>query len=169
MKTTILYSFVLLIVLFGFFDQAKAQKFGYVNSSAILAEMPEVRVAESDLEALQTNLQKKRQGMFESLQKDYAIIQQKVENGELSRVQQEQESKKFQERQQEIANFEQEMVSRVQEKRQELLEPIYTKINDAIAAVAKENGLEFILEKSTLLYVSEKLNMESQVKAKLGL
>ena len=37
----------------------QAQQFGYVNSAAILAEMPEVKQADANLEALQKQLQKR--------------------------------------------------------------------------------------------------------------
>ncbi len=47
----------------GMATSLTAQKFGYVNSTAILAELPAVRAAEADLEALQKQLQKRGQDM----------------------------------------------------------------------------------------------------------
>ena len=147
----------------------QAQKFGYINSQAILAELPEVKQADSELEALQKQLQKKGQGMVEQLQKDYAEIQQKVERGELSPVQQQEEGKKLETRQQEIGKFEQDMVQKIQEKRNQLLEPIYKRVNDAIATVAKENGYQFIFDQQVLLYYEDSMDISAQVKGKLGI
>jgi outer membrane protein len=77
----------LFLLFFALASQVQAQKFGYINSAEILANFPEVKQAEANLEALQKQLTKKGQGMVETLQKDYTAIQQKVERGELSPVQ----------------------------------------------------------------------------------
>ncbi|KAA3641036.1 MAG: OmpH family outer membrane protein, partial [Bacteroidetes bacterium] len=148
----ILKATLVVALLFSVAFSADAQKFGYVDSQAILADMPEVKQADANLEALQKQLQKKGQGMVEKLQQDYAAVQQKVVDGLLSPQQQETEAKKLEERQMEIAKFEQDMVNQIQNKRNELLEPIYKKVNDAISAVAKENGYQMIFEKGVLLY-----------------
>jgi outer membrane protein len=150
---------------------AQAQKFGYVNSAAILAEMPEVKQADANLEALQKQLQKKGQGMVEQLQKDYVAVQQKVERGELSPKQQEEEAAKLKARETEIGQFEQDMVKQIQDKRAELLQPIYDKVNQAIKDVAGENGFQFIFDFSTgiLLYADESQDVSAQVKAKLNM
>lgn len=157
----------LFIVLFCVAGTVQAQKFGYVNSAALLAEMPEVKQFESNLEALQKQLQKKGQGMVEKLQQDYLAIQQKVERGELSPQQQQEEGKKLEERQQEIAKFEQEMVNQLQEKRNKELQPIVDKVNKAIADVAKENGYQFIFDQAVLLYSEDTQDVSALVKAKL--
>jgi len=168
MKNLYYRSFLLLVVLFISLQTAQGQNFGYVNSQAILAEMPEVKQAEANLEALQKQLQKRGQDMLTQLQADYLKIQQKIERGELSPAQQEQEAAKLQERQNQIAKEEQDMVAQIQNKRAELLEPIYNKINNAIALVANENGYKMVFEQGVLLYASDALDVSRQVRAKLG-
>lgn len=153
----------------GMVTAVQAQKFGYVNSQAILAAMPEVKQADATLEALQKQLQKKGQGMVEQLQKDYLDIQQKIERGELSPKQQEVEAKKLEERRAEIAKFEQDMVNQIQEKRAKELQPISDKINKAISDVAKENGFQFIFDQGILLYAESAQDVSSLVKSKLGI
>ena len=159
----------LAIAFFCFALTANAQKFGYVNSQEILASMAEVKQADANLEALQKQLQKKGQGMVEKLQKDYLAIQQKEERGELSRIELQDEAKKLETRQQEIAQFEQSMVKQISDKRTELLNPIYEKINQAITSVAKENGYQFIFEKQVLLYFEDSADVSALVKSKLGI
>lgn len=146
----------------------QAQKFGYVNSAAILAEMPEVKQADANLEALQKQLQKKGQSMLEQLQQDYGVLQQKVQSGDLSPKQQEEEAQKLQAREQEIAAFEQDMRKQVSDKREELLGPIYEKVNQAIKDVAEENGFQFIFDQNVLLYAEDSQNVNDLVKAKLA-
>lgn len=147
----------------------KAQKFGYVNSQEILANMPEVKQAEATLEALQKQLQKKLQDGMTKLQQDYVVIQQKVERGELSPKQQEEEAKKLQDRQTQLAQEEQGMVEQIQKKRSDELSPILEKVNKAIADVAKEDGYQFIFEQGVLLYYDESQDVSAKVKAKLNM
>lgn len=147
----------------------QAQKFGFVNSAEILASMPDVKQAEANLEALQKQLRKRGQGMVEKLQSDYTVVQQKVERGELSPKQQEDEAKKLKERELEIAKFEQDMVKQIQDKRNELLKPIYDKVNTAIADVAKDGGYQFIFDQGVLLYFENSQDVSAKVKAKLGM
>ncbi len=162
---------ILLIAIFSLASTVQAQKFGYVNSAAILAELPEVKQADANLEALQKQLQKKGQGMVELLQKDYVAIQQKIERGELSPKQQEEEGKKLETRQQEIQKFDQKMQQSIMTKREELLKPILDRVNTAIQDVAKEDGFQFIFDYSAgiILYAEESQDVSTKVKAKLGI
>ena len=159
----------LLLMVFGAVSAVQAQKFGYVNSTAILAEMPEVKQMEANLEALQKQLQKKGQSMVEQLQQDYAVVQQKAASGDLSPKQQEEEAKKLEDQQAEIAKFEQDMMKQLQDKRNKELQPILEKVNQAITDVAKENGFQFIFDEGVILYAADSQNVEDLVKAKLGL
>lgn len=159
----------LFIVLFCMASTVQAQKFGFVNSAKILSEMAEVKQAEANLEALQKQLQKKGQGMVQKLQSDYTAIQGRIEKGEMTPKQQEEEAKKLKQREADIAKFEQDMVKQIQDKRNELLKPIYDKVNDAITAVAKEGGYQFIFDEGVLLYFEDTQNVSSLVKAKLGI
>lgn len=150
---------------------AQAQKFGYINSQAILAEMPEVLQAQTNLETLQKQLTQKGQNMLTNLQAKFADIQQKVERGELSPMQQEEEGKKLRAEEAKIAEFEQDMIKNIKEKEATLLQPILNRVNDAIKDVAEENSYTFIFDASTqvLLYAQENTDVSALVKAKLGL
>jgi outer membrane protein len=160
---------VLTLALVAFASSAQAQQFGYVNAQEILGELPAVKQADANLEALQAQLQKKLQASIEQLQKDYGALQQKIERGELSPVQQQAEVEKLKAREQELSGEEQGMVQQIQDKRKELLEPIYDQLNNAIKAVAKEKGYTFIFDQQVLLYSEESQNVSAEVKAKLGI
>ena len=153
----------------AFTGLAQAQKFGYVNSHAILAEMPEVKQAEANLEALQKQLEKKGQSEIQKFQQEYMVVQQKAERGELSPKQQEEEAQRLKEKELELSQLEQSFMQQLQEKRSELFEPIYNKVNDAIQAVAKENGYTMIFNEGVLLYKEDSQDVSDLVKAKLGI
>ncbi len=158
---------VLLVI--GMAQSVSAQKFGYINSAIILSEMPELKQAEAALEALQQQLQKKGQSMVEKLQTDYAAVQQKMERGELSPKDQETEAARLKTMEEEVGKFEQDMMKQLQTKRDELLQPIYSKVNQAINDVAKENGFQFIFDQGVLLFAEESQNIGPLVKTKLGI
>lgn len=161
----------LLVALLSITATMQAQKFGYVHSAAILSEMPDVKVADSNLETLQKKLMEKGEGMVKLLEQDYVTVQQKVAAGELSPKQQEDEVKKLEARQSEILKYEQEMQQKVMVKREELLKPIYDKVNAAIKSVAEEGGYQMIFDASTsiLLYADDTVDVSDQVKLKLGI
>lgn len=159
----------LLVFVACFGTGVQAQKFGYVNSAAILSQMPDVKEAEASLDALQKQLQKKGQGMVEALQKEYAAVQQKVERGELSPKQQEEAAAALKVKEDEIGAFEQDMAKQLQDKRTSLLQPIYDKVNTAIANVAKENSFQLIFDQGVLLYAEATQDVSALVKTKLGI
>ena len=160
---------LLAAIMIGTSISLSAQKFGFVDSASILAELPDVKQADSSLEGLQKMLQKQLQNKIEAFQKKVTVAEQKVERGELSPVQQQEEAAKLQKEQEEIAASEQGMVKQIQDKRNELLQPIMDKINQAITDVAKENGYQFIFDKQVLLYFEDTQDVSAQVKAKLGM
>jgi outer membrane protein len=165
----------LIIALFVAFalatSTASAQKIGHINSQAILTEMPEVKAAESNLEAFQTQLQKKGQKMIEDFQKKYQEIARKEQQGELSPRQLEEETKKLKSEEENIQKYEQEMQMQVLSKREELLQPILDRVNDAIEKVSKEKGYSYIIDLSAgmLLYAQEESDITVDVKKILGL
>lgn len=144
---------------------------GYVNSVALLSELPEVKAADSQLEALQKQLQKQGQTMVESFQVKYQELAKKEQNGELSPKQSEEEGQKLKDEEAKIVAFEQEMTAKIQEKREALYKPILDKINAAINLVSVEKGLKYVFDSTTgiILYSDESNDITPLVKAKLSL
>jgi outer membrane protein len=148
---------------------AYAQKVGYVNSASIIAELPDVKAADLTVEALQKQLQKKAQEMIEKFQADYADVQRKVENGDLSPKQQEEEGKRLEAKQAELGQLEQDSYKQIQDKRNELLRPIYDRVNQAIKEVALESGYLMLVDQAVLLYSDPSADATALVRKKLGL
>ena len=147
----------------------QAQKFGYINSSALLVDLPEVKQAESDLEAFSKQLQKKGQDMVTKFQTDVQAFQKKVEAGELSPKQQDEEEKRLEAVRAELGKYEQDMTTQIQTKRETLLKPIYDKVNEAIKAVATEGGYQYVFDQGVLLYFEPSADISAAVKKKLGI
>ncbi len=147
----------------------EAQKFGYINSAAVLAELPEVQQMRSNLEGLQKQLQKKGQQMLADYQTKQQEAAAKQQAGTLAPVEEKQVLEDLQKKEQEIMKFEQEMQQKLGSKEQELLNPILERVNNAIQSVAKDNSFQFIFDTSSgvLLYADESQDITAMVKAKL--
>lgn len=172
MKSTMKYA---LMMAFGILlsMSVQAQKFGYVNSGSILEAMPEVKEAESNLEALGKQLQAKGEKMMQDFQLKYQDLDRRVQAGDITPKAQEQESAALEEERNKILQYDQDMQKQLSDKRESLLTPILEKVKTAIDAVAKDNGYTYIFDGSpgvgVILYADESTNVTNMVKTKLGL
>ncbi len=161
------------IILISLFNSSNlsAQKFGYLNSQALLSEMPEVKQADAELQALQTQLEKKGQQMVQDLQTKYQDLQRREQSGEISPKALDEEARKLKEQETEIGKFEEDMQKELTTKRQQKLQPLLDKVNAAIKQVATENQFTYIFDSSAgiLLYAQETMDVTALVKTKLGI
>jgi outer membrane protein len=82
--------------------------------------------------------------------------------------------RELQQMQQNIEKLQQDAQTTVQNKQTQLMGPLYKKVGEAIAAVAKENGYTFILTQQiggldVLLYSDDKMDVSDLVLKKLGI
>lgn len=168
MKKHLLFTLVLVLAAAG---SAMAQKFGYCNSLALLTEIPEVKQADSDLQAFQTQLTKKGQEMVKELQMKAEELDRKEKQGTISRKDLEAQTLKLQEEEEKIAKYEQEVYAKLTQKREELYKPLLERVNTAMKDVATENGftMVFDLSANVVLYGDPSLDVTKLVKTKLGI
>jgi len=146
-----------------------AQKFGYCNSLALLAELPEVKQADSDLQAYQTQLQKKGQEMVKAFQEKAQELQRKQDQGTISPKDFSEQEAKLVKEQEDINKYAQEVDQKLGQKREELYKPILEKVNAAMQEVAKAGGYTMVFDTSTqvLLFADESMDVTKEVIAKL--
>ena len=152
------------------FSYGQAQKVAFINSTILMQDVPEIKEADSNLQAFQTQLQKKGEQMVTALQTKYQEISKKEQAGEIAPKQLEEEARKLKEEEAKIQQFEQDMNKQVFEKRQTLYQPILDTINKNITDVAKEKGYTVVLDSSTgvILYADEMYDLTDDVKKKLS-
>lgn len=167
MKKTIVLTLSLLLTLSV---STFAQKFGYCNSLALLADLPEVKQADSDLQAFQTQLNKRGQEMLKQLQDSAAELDRKKENGQISPKDYDAQAGALQEEQTKLEAYQQDVYRQLAEKRQKLYNPILERVNQAMKDVANEQGytMVFDMASSILIYADESLDVTPLVKAKLA-
>ena len=169
-KTSFILSTLLFIAL-TLSAQTDAPKYGHMNLGNLLDEMPATKVAEDSLKIFAARLSVKDSTMTHAFQQAYLLLQKQYEARELTAVQVQQRQAELEKQRQEIQEYEAKAQQDLEAKRGELLKPILDKINDAIKAVAKENGFMMIFDVSTgsMLFASETIDVTPLVKKKLGL
>ena len=134
-------------------------------------QIPQVKEAKAELETLQQQFEKEAQDKFNNLQTQYQALGRKQDQGEISPKQLEVEAQQLEAERLKIAKFQQDRTQQLQEKSETLMNPIREMINDAIRAVAEENGFTYIFDNSTgvILYADEMTDVSDLVRAKLGI
>lgn len=151
-------------------QSVSAQKFGYLNSAFIVMELPETQVADSLLQHFQDSLVQIGEQQAKKLQAEYTQYVQDAQAGLLTRREMEQKEQKLQAGQEELQEFEEVTIRKIQAKQKEMYEPILQRVQAAIEAVGKENGYQFIFDVSsgnTLLYADETMDVTELVREKL--
>ncbi|MBR5038070.1 MAG: OmpH family outer membrane protein [Prevotella sp.] len=147
-----------------------AQKFGHVDTQAIIQSLPEVSKVNGELEALGKQYQNELQAMQDEInRKDEEY--QKTKSTMNATKQQETEAainQLFQKYQQALQDNQQAF----QKAQAEKMQPIQEKIMKAIENVAKAGGYVYIMERGVgqPIYISETLSKDvtSDVKAELN-
>ncbi|MBV6441987.1 MAG: OmpH family outer membrane protein [Haliscomenobacteraceae bacterium CHB4] len=148
-----------------------SQKFGFCNSALLLTQLPDVKAADSDLQAFQTQLTKKGQERVKALQDAATDLDRKKQLGTISPKDFDAQYAKLEEERESIAKYEQEVYQKLTQKREELYKPLLDKVNKAMSDVATENGFALVFDSSTqiLIYAHESLDVTQKVKEKLGI
>jgi len=168
MKKHLLSIALILTVAFA----AQAQKYGYFNSGLILEEIAKSKNVDQILETFQKPLMEQGQTMVASFETSKNAFYEDVNKGILSQVAIQQRQVALQEEQQKIANFEKEIEQKILAKREEILSPIFTQVQEAIDAVAKENNYTMIFDSSimnAILYTQPGDDIQALVRTKLGM
>jgi len=165
------YLIITCLLLCFSFQEIKAQKlkYGYINADKILTEMPEIEMANKELEGYVKEINDYINSKNEEYKKKLADFQQNEKTfSELIKKDRQDELNKLAEN---IKQFQIEAQSNINKKKQDLYQSAIAKLKDAIRAVAKENGYRFVIDNSNgqLLYSEEEDNVENLVRIKLGI
>ena len=162
----------IILMLVSFAATANAQqKIGYLNAQAILADMSEMKAADSQLEAFAKALTNKDSLMVIAFQAKAQALGERQQKGEIAPIELEKQKKALEEEQAKIQKYEQDMQQEMAEKRKTLYQPLLDKVNKAITEVAKEQGYTYVVDvtSGSLLYADEKNDLQNAVRQKLGL
>ena len=160
---------VLMLLMFAPLATFAQQKFGHINAQEVMSQMPEFIKArgemeakakqyENDLKAMQDELQRKSQEYDKNKSTMNATKQQETET-ELNNI--------YQKYQQALQDNQQSLAKEQQDK----MQPITTKLVNAIKAVGQAGGYVYIMDTSAgIPYISSTLSKDvtADVKAQLN-
>lgn len=167
MKNFFKLAIVLAATAFSF--NANAQKFGHVDFNELLMLMPERKAAETNIQAYAKQLEGQLQSMSQEWESKVADYQQNEKN--LTEIMRKTKVKEITDLEARIKDFQQTAQEDLQQKENELLQPMIEKAKKAIEEVAKENKYTYIFDSSlgVLLYSPESDDVMPLIKKKLAI
>ena len=163
--------FLLALLTSALLSAQNAPKYGHMNLGNLLELLPDTKKANDELKVFADQLSAKDDSMGRALQAGAELLQKEYDAGGLTPLQAQTRQAELQKQQEALQKFEEEANIMVSAKREELLRPILTKIDEAIKGVAQENGYAMIFDTSSgsMLFANETDDVTALVKAKLGL
>lgn len=158
---------VMFILPLGAMAQAK---FAHMNSQEVIVAMPEFTKAQADLEAMSKKYTEEMQRTQDEFNKKLQEFQQQADS--LPKNILERRQKELQDMGQRQEQFQQEAQQAMQQAQQEALAPIYQKLDGAIQAVGKAEGVIYIfdLARTPIPFIgAESVDVTPKVKAQLGI
>ncbi len=138
--------------------------------------MPENKAAQQALEQEGKKLEDQLQAMGGEYQAKLQAYQENMQLADAAkekwsaalRADKEQEIMQLQER---IQRFQENAQISIQQKRQELLQPIMDKLDAAIKKVAANGGYVYVMDKNAVLFINESISVDltSEIKKELGM
>lgn len=139
----------LTIILFLLTVHSQAQiKIGFMDVQAVMSELPEMNNVQTELEGFVTEKQQQLQDRTASFQEAVANYQEN--QASMSEQQQTAREEELASMESDLRTFQQSLQTEIQQYRQQLLAPIYEDIDQAIANIAEEEDLDFVLNKATM-------------------
>jgi outer membrane protein len=128
-------------------SQAFAQRVGYAEPQRILDSIPEREQIELQLEEFYDNWEADYNRLYERYSEELFLYQESRPN--LTENQIRQEEARLNEMVEELSFMQQEFGMQFEEHRIELLGPLVERINESIASVAREKGLDYVFQSET--------------------
>ena len=152
--------FSLSLVSFG----QKNSDIAYININEILTALPVTDSIQKVIEAEKLEFEK----LYEEMTTDYNKIFEEFQNNQdtYSDLIKKTKSEELIAKQTRISTFEQNANNTLQQHNLELLQPVYNKINQAIQKLAKEKGIDYVIDlaNGAVIYTSEEaVNLNEEI------
>lgn len=150
--------------------QTTGLKIAYINSAALLQNMPERVNADSALAKYTRSFQEQIEIMTKEFQSKLQIFQAGEKT--MTEAMKEVKTKELQDLQSRIESTQQSAQDKIQAKKQDLYTPILEKADKAIKDVAKEKNYDYIFDVNSqagIVFSKEEYDITPLVKAKMGI
>jgi len=147
-----------------------AQKFGHVDTDAIVQSLPDYSRAKGEIEAVAKQYENELQASQEEFQRQADDYEKKKSS--MNATQQQETEQKLQEMYAKIQQQAQQSQQEFQKAQQEKMQPILNKVRTAIETVAKSGGYVYVMDISagTVLYINDTISKDitAEVKAQIA-
>lgn len=146
--------FLLLIGGFGIGWPAQAQKFGYIDDTYIMTQMPSYVTAQKEADKLAVGWQRE----IESMQKEIDKLERNYQAEEILLTEEMKKKRQFEvaEKKRELREYQSKVFGYngyFFKKREELIKPVLAEIAEAAEKVAKQKQLQFIFRNSEAMVI----------------
>lgn len=143
------------------------QKFAHVNFSELVQLCPEADKARETMEASQKEAEEVFQSMTDEFETKYRQYEAKASTWTAAiRDSKEKELRDIQTR---IQEYNQQIGTELQQQQNQLMAPIYTKVNETIQSLAKKGGYIYVFDKSSALYIDDAQSTDLTPEARTAL
>ena len=137
------------VVMMSFFSTAFAQKNGYINVNELLVSMPETKKAQEKLQKMQDSLNNSYAEMIKEYREKDSVI--RLDSAKWTPAKRDIKFNEFRELGEALQNYSNAAQQYLQQKEQEMFEPIQKIAREAIQTVAKANGYTYVFNAEALL------------------
>ncbi|MEZ4773002.1 MAG: OmpH family outer membrane protein [Bacteroidia bacterium] len=166
---------IILLVGFGLTGTTFAQKIGYANIEMILVYMPETKTMNQTLQTYEKKLGEQLQVKQQYAQQKYTEYLQLEQEGKLTQADKESREAELLKLDEEIQKQSATAQENLMKKRQDLLDPIVTKMQTQLKALATAEGYDYILNTvdgsgvSIVLHGPEEHDLTQKLMTRLGI
>lgn len=145
-------------------------KAGHVNFEEIVSQMPQIEKIKTQVDTIS----KQWEDLMMKMRTEYTdkITELQNKQGTMTQGMQQSKMAEIQEIETRITNTRQQAVTEIQNKQQQLMQPVIEKVREAIKAVALENKLTYVFDlgaQSIVYTAPTALDVTPLVKKKLGI
>lgn len=158
---------ILLIALMAVGTLAVAQT-AYVDVDYLIANMPEVKIADEELKTYANQLQVELTAAEVAAGNQFEELKKKAQDANLSAEEKTGLATKADDLQKGFQRTQKLAELQMAAERNKIMDPIYEKINKAIEKISKDRGYKMVVSVNNVLYADENLNITKLVQTELG-
>lgn len=124
-------------------------KVGIMSPDDVLDAMPEAAQVQQQLEEYIQQRQSAFETRYQEWISELTEFSELVEAGSISEQEQTRQEERLRELQEELNSFQNRIDTQIQQRQNELFNPLLVKVEDAMAEVSEELGLDFVLNRTS--------------------
>ena len=163
------FFFLILNSQFSILNCSAQSKFGHVDYTSIITNMPGIDSIQKVLTDYVADLQAIDEQMTKEFEEKQIALEKLVNAGNSSQAILKIKQDELEGMYKRIIEFKQSAEVDIQDKQADLLEPFQNRLSDAIKKIAKADNYSYVFDLSVLLYSAPGDDLTNKVKAELGI